>query len=178
MLNRKRSGDASNITLNDSLSAESKNSLTKNPKEFELSKFKYVLFEKLTRVVIKRKRSNRVRVLLTPLMQDVLDVVVTLRSRFLNGHNQYIFGLINGLGHIRGHNCLRQYSEECGAAKPKTLCSTKMRKHFATKCQLLNVPNNMLINVALFMGHNLAVHKNMSDAHGCYSFYIFIFYGH
>ena len=92
-------------------------------------------------------------------MQDALDVVVTLRSKFLNEHNQYIFGLVNGLGHIRGHDCLRQYSEECGAAKPETLRSTKMRKQFATKCQLLNLPNNMLNNVARFMGHNLAVHK-------------------
>ena len=62
MFNRKRSGEASKITLNDSLSAKSESNHTENPKEFELSNFENALVEKLTRVVIKRKQGNRVPV--------------------------------------------------------------------------------------------------------------------
>ncbi len=47
---------------------------------------------------------------------------------------------------------------ESKANNPELLRSTKLRKHVATLCQLLDLNNQELEQVACFMGHDLRVH--------------------
>lgn len=59
---------------------------------------------------------------------------------------------------IRGYDCLRKYAVESKASNPELLSLTKLRKHVATLCQLLNLDQQELEQVACFMGHDIRVH--------------------
>ncbi|ELU18642.1 hypothetical protein CAPTEDRAFT_209198 [Capitella teleta] len=72
--------------------------------------------------------------------------------------NVYMFATKKGLGHLRGHTILMEYSKVCGAANPELLRSTKLRKQVATMSQLVNLQNNEL-DIARFLGHDINVHR-------------------
>lgn len=61
---------------------------------------------------------------------------------------------------FRGSDCLRKFSNECGANFPVSLRSTLLRKHLATTCQVLNLKSSELEGLANFMGHNIRVHED------------------
>ncbi|XP_037391621.1 uncharacterized protein LOC119264189 isoform X1 [Pygocentrus nattereri] len=65
----------------------------------------------------------------------------------------------NGTSHMRGSDCLRQFSLECQAKHPECLRSTRLRKHIATLCQMMNLKNSEMDQVAKFMGHDIRVHR-------------------
>lgn len=46
---------------------------------------------------------------------------------------------------------------ECNTSNPELFRSTKLRKHVATLCQLLDMDNHELKQVARFMGHDIRV---------------------
>lgn len=64
------------------------------------------------------------------------------------------------MNNIRGCDCLRKYAKESGAENPELLRSTKLRKHVATLCQLLDLNEQELEQVARFMGHDIRVHRD------------------
>ena len=72
--------------------------------------------------------------------------------------NPFLFARIGTETNIRGCDCLRKYAEESKASNPELLRSTKLRKHVATLCQLLDLDNQELEQVARFMGHDIRVH--------------------
>lgn len=75
--------------------------------------------------------------------------------------NNFVFARLgySSLGHIRGSDCLRKLSEECGAKQPKLIRSTKLRKQIATLSQILNLKENELDILANFLGHNVRIHR-------------------
>ncbi|MEQ2213847.1 hypothetical protein XENOCAPTIV_022090, partial [Xenoophorus captivus] len=112
------------------------------------------------RVELKGKIGKKVAVLLTPEMTSALNLLVEKRSECgIPDDNTYLFAIPNCLTHYRGHDTLRKFSEECGAEKPEYLRSTKLRKEIATTSQILNLKKNELDQLADFMGHDIAVHR-------------------
>ena len=61
---------------------------------------------------------------------------------------------------IRGNDALRKHVKLCELKKPESITSTKLRKHIATMCQLLNLEKRELEMVASYLGHDLQVHKD------------------
>lgn len=60
---------------------------------------------------------------------------------------------------LRACILLREFSEQCGAKLPSSLRGTKLRKHIATKCILLNLQNDEVTDLANYMGHAENIHK-------------------
>lgn len=56
---------------------------------------------------------------------------------------------------------LRQFAHECGAKRAKTLRGTTLRKHIATTCASLDLPENKIDRFASFMGHHEKIHKEI-----------------
>ena len=54
---------------------------------------------------------------------------------------------------------MRDFAGACGAERPTTLRSTKLRKHIATLSQVMNLRDNELDVLAKFLGHDIAVHR-------------------
>jgi hypothetical protein len=76
-----------------------------------------------------------VPVLLTIEVKTLIDMLVQTRGDVgVSFQNKFIFARPNfgSQGHIRGSDCIRELSEECGTQHPELLCSTKLRFLIAT----------------------------------------------
>lgn len=69
--------------------------------------------------------------------------------------NPYLFARPGVFTNIRGCDCLRKYAEQSKIENPELLRSTKSRKQVATLCQLLDLMDQELEQVARFMGHDI-----------------------
>ena len=127
-----------------------------------LTKLERKLCKTLTRIEIVGKRGRTVPVILTNEMKKWLDLLVQCRGTAgVNTNNNYVFARANygSLNHIRGSDCLRVFSKDCGAKEPKLLRSTKLRKQIATLSQVLNLKDNEMDLLADFLGHDIRVHR-------------------
>ena len=83
----------------------------------------------------------------------------------VNTNNNYVFARAKyrSMNHVRGSDCLRVFSEDCGAKEPKLLRSTKLRKQIATLSQVLNLKDNEMDLLADFLGHDIRSTENSTD---------------
>ena len=168
IFNRRREGEVSRMELKD---YNSKKDADENSEiESSLNTIEQNLCKILTRVEIQGKNSNNVPVLLTPHVKESIDTLLKYRKYVgVSEGNNYLFAscLRQARSHYRGSHCLKIFSEECGAANPELLRSTKLRKHVATLSQILNLQENELESLARFMGHDIKIHRDyyrMPDA--------------
>ena len=98
--------------------------------------------------------------LLTPEMVNALHIMIEKRKECgVPDQNEFLFAIPNCLTHYRGHQCLRQLADECGAKKPEYLRSTQLCKDIATTSQILKLKSNELDQLADFMGQDISVHR-------------------
>nr|XP_024661063.1 uncharacterized protein LOC112436092 isoform X1 [Maylandia zebra] len=159
VFNKRREGEASRLTLqtykNVKTSPINEDIYeTLSPLEKELSKL-------LTRIEIRGKRGRKVPVFLSDRMKESIDLLVKNREAAgVPAENPYLFARPGGMTHIRGCDCLRKYANQSKAENPELLRSTKLRKQVATLCQLLDLNDQELEQVARFMGHDIRVHQD------------------
>lgn len=159
VFNKRREGEASRLTL-ETYKKGSTNPInediyeTLSPLEKELSKL-------LTRIEVRGKRGRKVPVFLTERMKESIDLLIKRRNEAgIPAENPYLFARPGAMTNIRGCDCLRKYAEESKAENPELLRSTKLRKQVATLCQLLDLSEQELEQVARFMGHDIRVHRD------------------
>ncbi|XP_067352979.1 uncharacterized protein [Channa argus] len=157
IFNKKREGEASRLTLDTFLKADS-GPVNKDIYE-TLSPVEQQLSHRLTRLVTRGKRGRKVPVLLLERTKSSLEYLIKKRSEVgVLDENPFLFARIGTTTNIRGCDCLRKYAEKSKVSHPELLRSTKLRKHVATLCQLLDLDNQELEQVARFMGHDIRVH--------------------
>lgn len=140
--------------------------LSKNPSDpledvnLALSDLEKKLCQHFRRVEIRGKRGRKVPVLLTPAMQQALDLLVGKRQECeVPLENTFLFARPCALTCYRGSDCLRHFAKACGAKSPESLTSTKLRKQTGTLSQVLNLSNTELDQLADFLGHDIRVHR-------------------
>ena len=159
LFNRRRQGEAAKMLLE---TYQSKNTEALNEDVMQcLSKLERDLSLSFTRIVIRGKRGRKVPVLLTRDMTASLDFLIEhrMQEEEILETNKYVFARLNSLSYIRGSDCLRKFANLCDAKHPETLTSTQLRKHIATLCQIMNLKDHELDQVAKFMGHDIRVHR-------------------
>ncbi|CAK6964052.1 uncharacterized protein LOC104929912 isoform X8 [Scomber scombrus] len=157
VFNKKREGEASRLTLETYLKADT-GPVNKDIYD-TLSPVEKQMSHRLTRIVTRGKRGRKVPILFLERTKDSLDFLIKKRSDVgVLDDNPYVFARIGTTTNIRGCDCLRKYAEESKVSNPELLRSTKLRKHVATLCQLLDLDNQELEQVARFMGHDIRVH--------------------
>uniref|UniRef100_A0A3Q3KSK0 Uncharacterized protein n=1 Tax=Monopterus albus TaxID=43700 RepID=A0A3Q3KSK0_MONAL len=75
--------------------------------------------------------------------------------------NSHMFARPRAMTHFRGSECLRGVAKACGAKCPKSLTSTKLRKHAATISAVLNMTDAEMEQVANFLGHDIRIHGEL-----------------
>lgn len=159
LFNRRRQGEAAKMLLE---TYENKNTEALNEDVMQcLTKFERDLSNEFTRIVIRGKRGRKVPVLLTREMTRGLDFLIEHRTQenSILFNNKYVFARPKSDSHLRGSDCLRKFANLCDAKHPETLTSTHLRKHIATLCQIMNLKDHELDQVAKFMGHDIRVHR-------------------
>ncbi|XP_070411621.1 uncharacterized protein [Nothobranchius furzeri] len=158
LFNRRRGGEVSKMHL--SAFAMRDTSPLHKDVALGLSQFEQKLCAHFSRVEIKGKRGRKVAVLLSPDMVEAINILISRRQECgVPQKNPFLFARPHCLTPFRAQDCLRLYSNQCGAQRPDLLRSTQLRKHVATLSQVLNLKNHELDQVADFLGHDIRVHR-------------------
>ncbi|XP_067214133.1 uncharacterized protein, partial [Linepithema humile] len=120
--------------------------------------------KKYVRFVTRGKKNRDVPVLLnSDLTQCILLLIENRRYAKIHPRNPYLFALpgrnVHRFKFLRACQLLREFSHECDAKIPTSLRGTKLRKHIATKCILLNLQGDEVEDLANYMGHAQNIHK-------------------
>lgn len=158
LLNRRQTRAVSKMPLSAYLSQN-----TSDPQEDvneALTDLEKTLCQHFKRIEVRGKRGEKVPVLLTPLMQQALDVLVSKRQECgVPQGNAYLFARPSAFTCYRGSACLRHFSKACGAECPENLTSTKLCKQTGTLSQVLSLSNTELDQLADFLGHDIRVRQ-------------------
>lgn len=143
LFNRRRAGEVSKIPLSAYV--------CQNPSDPQedvneaLTDLENKLCQHFSRIEKRGKRGRKVPVLLTPGMQQGLDLLVGRRQECgVPRENVYLFARPSALTCYHGSDCLRHFAKVCGAKSPESLTSTKLRKQTGTLSQVLNLSNTEL----------------------------------
>ncbi|XP_051980797.1 uncharacterized protein LOC127642110 [Xyrauchen texanus] len=158
LFNRRREGEVSSMPLSAFLSRD-----TSDPHEdvdWALSEVEKKLCRHFTRVITRGKRGRPVPILLTPKMLCALELLIKQREACgVLKNNPYMFARPEAMTHFRGSDCLRGFAKVCGAKCPKSLTSTRLRKHAATLSTVLNMTDTEMDQLANFLGHDIRIHR-------------------
>ncbi|XP_074540059.1 uncharacterized protein LOC141806728 isoform X2 [Halichoeres trimaculatus] len=158
LFNRRREGEVASMPLSAFLTRDSTD--PHEDVDWALSEVEKKLCRHFSRIVIRGKRGRPVPVLLTSKMLCVLELLVEQREACgVLKDNGYMFARPGAMTHFRGSDCLRGFAKECGAKCPKSLTSTRLRKHAATLSTVLNMTNTEMDQLANFLGHDIRIHR-------------------
>ncbi|XP_065140476.1 uncharacterized protein [Paramisgurnus dabryanus] len=160
VFNRRRAGEVSKMKLNSYLLRNT--SVLHSDVAVALSKVEQKLCQHFQRVEIRGKRDRKVPILLTPSMLDSMELLVKNRQACgVHDENLFFFAKpMTETSYYKGTDCIRKVAYQCGAERPKTLKTTKLRKHIATLSTVLNLRDTDMDQLADFMGHDIRVHRN------------------
>ncbi|KAL4718947.1 hypothetical protein ACJJTC_005242 [Scirpophaga incertulas] len=158
LLNRRRPGELQRVLLN--TYRESSNPQS-HYEEFDktLSKSEQILLRKFKRLVIRGKRNRGVPVLLSEDVQADIDLLLSIRGKYIPEENLYLFARPGYSTTMCGYKVLNKMAKECGAKYPDAISATRLRKHLATLTQILSMTENDLEQLSTFMGHTSGIHK-------------------
>lgn len=119
------------------------------------------LLKAFRRITVRGKRGRAVPVLFNQYVQYGLRLLLENRTTFIASENEYLFAATNGTTEsIDGSLIFRKFAEDCGAAHPRTLTPTNLRKHVASNTQLLEMTLGDRRHLSDIMGHIEQVHNN------------------
>ncbi|XP_051159273.1 uncharacterized protein LOC127280364 [Leptopilina boulardi] len=161
VFNRKRSGEIQLLTVED---FNNRQQLNEDDDIYKaLTEDEKVNAKEFTHLLIRGKLGRSVPVLVCEKSLDCMNLLNSNRKLAgVNEKNTYFFAIPSKDGTrcrpLEACKLVRKYSELCGAAKPKTLRGTTLRKQLATKCAT-TCTEKQIVHVADFMGHDLKIHK-------------------
>lgn len=169
LFNKRRSGEASRMTLNqyacrpnwdEQCTSELKQSLT--PLEIKLA-------NRLTVVEVhgKSRKNFKVPILLTTDLKLAIDKLIETRHlASIHEKNSFVFARGSlSLTHLRGHDCLRQFTTRATLQQPDLITSTKLRKYIATVVQVFNLGENETDWLARHLAHDIRIHRDFYRLH-------------
>ncbi|XP_022055392.2 leukocyte receptor cluster member 8 homolog isoform X2 [Acanthochromis polyacanthus] len=158
LFNRRREGEVSRMPLR---AFEMRDTSPIHPDvEMALSDLEKKLCKHFQLIEIRGKRGRKVPVLLTSDMLASMELLVKTRQKCDVPHdNDFMFARPEAQTYIRGSDAVRHCAQSCGAKHPEMLSSTKLRKHMATMCKVLNLKDNEMDDLADLLGHDIRVHR-------------------
>lgn len=157
--NRRRAGEVSKMKMSDYSNIQSENT----EKQFDsvLTEFEKQLCKSIKRIEIEGKRGRTVPILFPASMEASMDLLNSKRNQMVQHTNPYLFPRTHygSMSHIRATDSMRKFADDCGAAEPDRLRSTKLRKQMSTMSQIMNLKDNELDILANFLGHDIRVHR-------------------
>lgn len=160
IFNRKRGGEVQRMKCTDF--AKSKKSLSAPEEEIlaELTNTEKKLVHKLQRVEIRGKFNRPVPILLTPMMVQSIEKLLSFRT-LLGINSDYLFVTPAGLKPYRGPAVLKEYAMKAAVTDPSLFTATALRKQLATLSQAMEVSKLNQDQLAAFLGHDIRVHRSV-----------------
>lgn len=114
LLNRSRPGELQRLLLSTYVENEQKNN---QYEEFDrtLSATEKILVQRFKRIVIRGKRSRGVPVLFSTDVQQDLELLISLRNKYIDAENKFLFARPSGMTSLCGYKILQKHVKLCGA---------------------------------------------------------------
>lgn len=162
LFNRKRPGETQRITVETFRKAEVANSEPPNADIVkELDKVSRLLIGKMFRIEFPGKRFGNGVLLFTPLMLQACQQLVKLREKIVDKSVPFLFARPDKHeSPYLGGECLSLAAKGSGVQNPERFKATPLRKHLATMSHSLHLSEYMVDHLAVFMGHNIGVHRH------------------
>ena len=159
LFNRRREGEVSKMELK-FFQSRSKSVPIEEVKQ-HLTANEMSMFSHFTRIELPGKLSRGVPLLLTPQTEEALELLCNRREECaVKKNNMYLFARPEKDTYLRGSDCIRKFSNECGAKNPEALRSTDLRKQIATLSSVLNLKDADRDQLARYLGHNIRIHDD------------------
>ncbi|CAG9790220.1 unnamed protein product [Diatraea saccharalis] len=158
LLNRRRPGELQRLLLSTHQECHN-NSYAHEEFGRAISDAEKMLIKSFKRIVIRGKRGRGVPVLLTDEVQADIDLLISIRQKYISKKNQFLFAKPGSENTLCGYKVLEKYANASGAKNPTAITTTKLRKHLATLTQMFNMKETDIEQLANFMGHTQAVHR-------------------
>ncbi|XP_052413409.1 uncharacterized protein LOC127958551 isoform X2 [Carassius gibelio] len=162
LFNRRRGGEVASMPLSAFFSRD-----TFDPHEgvdWALSEVEKQLCRHISRIITMGKCGQPVPILLTPKMLCSLELLVKQREPCgVLKDNCYMFAKPEAMTHFRGSDCLRGFAKACGAKCPKSLTSTRLRKHAAILSTVLNMTETEMDQLGNFLGHDIKMNRELPE---------------
>ena len=126
-----------------------------------LSEAEKRLVKKLNRIEIRGKYNRKVPILLTESMRNKLKKIMDMRSELQIDSN--VFARRHSEKLYRGCDVIRSMAEAAGVKDLHLFTWTHLRKHVATLSQAMEISENDQDMLAVFLGHSIRVHVNITD---------------
>lgn len=164
VFNRRRPGELERITIRDYQSLQGVEGIIVDYNK--LSSSEKNASRTYKRFEIRGKLNRPVPVLVHWEIELCLDLIIKYRECVgVPAKNPYIFGLpssdCNRQRYLRACPIMRHISSMCGAAEPHLLRVTILRKQIATQCAVMDLNDNIIKDVANFMGHAENIHNKI-----------------
>ncbi|XP_066585493.1 uncharacterized protein [Prorops nasuta] len=164
--NRRRPGELERVLIQDFECYQKVDEKTDKDLFYSLSKEKQEAAKKYIKVNLRGKLNRTVSILLNEQHVKAVNCILKFRKNAnVSNSNPYVFGSPNKkklvYTYFRACTLIRKFSVECGAKYPERLRGTILRKHIATQSIVLNLTENEVGDLANFMGHGEAIHKNI-----------------
>ncbi|KAL4702579.1 hypothetical protein ACJJTC_016055 [Scirpophaga incertulas] len=158
LLNRRRPGELQRLLLSTYQECYNNSNVYK---EFDraISDAEKLLVRSFKRIVIRGKRGRGVPVLLTDTVQNDIDLLISVRRKYVSDKNLFLFAKPGSENTLCGYKVLEKYAIASRAKNPKAITTTRLRKHLATLTQMFNMKETDIEQLANFMGHTQAVHR-------------------
>lgn len=158
LLNRKRSGEAQRIKIEDYRRENNESGLDDIYQS--LSVTEKVLVEQVKRFIIRGKKGRSVPVIFTKTMQKHTDILMESR-KIIAPDNPYLFANPSTTNSfIWSYKVLKKIASSCNVSNIQAITATHLRKHIATIAQLISMEDHDLEQLSAHLGHEKATHLN------------------
>lgn len=158
LLNRKRSGEAQRITIEDYLRKEDEAGIQDIYQS--LSATEKVLVKSIKRIIIRGKKGRSVPVIFTTNMQKHIEILLQSRT-LVASLNPFLFANPNTQNSfLWAYKVLKKIALTCNVTNINAITATCLRKHIATIAQLISLGDNDLEQLSAHLGHEKATHLN------------------
>ncbi|MBM3937987.1 MAG: hypothetical protein FJ333_04940 [Sphingomonadales bacterium] len=168
LFNKRRVGEASQISIEAFESAKKSNATNQDNQELlgSLSDIEKKLAQSLLLIELRGKKGKKVPLLLSRDAQQATEVLMKNRQKkYIDQSNQFLFPVPRCLSAIQPHRCLRKFTEEFGCQRPELITGTNLRKYLATTVQVMNLAENEIDWLARHLGHDVRVHRDFYRQH-------------
>ncbi|XP_029365904.1 uncharacterized protein LOC115048523 isoform X2 [Echeneis naucrates] len=154
IFNRRKPGEVSAIKLKSFMQRKMSNVL--DGMDISVSDLERAMCRLFARVDIRGSCGRLVPVILKPSFVSAMELLVEVRETCgIPSKNPFLFARPSALTPYKGSECVQHYVRECGAQSPEALTSRKIRKHYATMLQMLNLDEEEANQI---LGPNNQVH--------------------
>ncbi|KAM4745267.1 uncharacterized protein FYW61_011665 isoform 2-T2 [Anableps anableps] len=131
--------------------------------DVSVSKLERKLCGLFSRVNIRGNCGRVVPIILRPSLESSIELLINVREKCgVLSNNPYVFPRPHALTPQRGSYCIQMYTKECGAEDPAALTMLKIRRHFTTLLQILNLDEEEVKQI-LGPGSDIQVLRQIND---------------